>query len=105
MATLQDYIDVFERFTKAKDRYCIEENGLVTRMSFDFTEDLVSFLKDLKDREAVVRCKNCRWGDRSRNGKGEEMILCYNGDTGIEDGFLHEPDWFCAEGERGSDDG
>ena len=48
----------------------------------------------------IVRCKNCRWGDRSRNGKGEEMILCYNGDTGIEDGYLHEPDWFCAEGER-----
>lgn len=48
----------------------------------------------------LVRCKDCRWGDRSRNGKGEEMILCYNGDTGIEDGYLHEPDWYCCEGER-----
>ena len=51
----------------------------------------------------VVRCKDCRWGDWSRNGKGEEMVLCYNGDTGIEDGYLHEPDWFCAEGERRED--
>ena len=48
----------------------------------------------------LVRCKDCRWGDWSRNGKGEEMILCYNGDTGIEDGYLHEPYWLCAEGKR-----
>ena len=50
--------------------------------------------------QELVRCKDCRWGDWSRNGKGEHMILCYNGDTGIEDGYLHEPDWFCAEGKR-----
>ena len=51
----------------------------------------------------VVRCKDCKWGDWSRNGKGEEMILCYNGNTGIEDGYLHEPDWFCAEWEKRDD--
>ena len=46
----------------------------------------------------LVRCKDCRWGDLSKNIKGKEMIFCYNGDTGIEDGYLHEPEWFCAEG-------
>ena len=55
------------------------------------------------DMRPLVLCKDCRWGDWSRNGKGEEMILCYNGDTGIEDGYLHEPDWFCAEGEQRSE--
>ena len=50
--------------------------------------------------DAIVRCKDCRWGDWSRNEKGEKMILCYNGDTGIEDGYLHKPDWFCAEREN-----
>ena len=65
-----------------KLKFFVDENGKITPLP------------------VVVRCKDCRWGDRSRNGKGEEMILCYNGDTGIEDGYLHEPDWFCAEGER-----
>lgn len=54
----------------------------------------------LKEQEAVVRCKDCMYGEQSRNAKGEKMVFCYNGDTGIEDGYLHEPEWFCAEGER-----
>ena len=55
----------------------------------------------------VTRCKDCKWGDPTRNEANENMIFCYNGGTGIEDGYLHEPDWFCAEGERkdGDDDG
>ena len=61
---------------------------------------LADVLALLKEQPDVVRCKDCRCGDWSRNGKGEKMILCYNGDTGIEDGYLHEPDWFCAEGKR-----
>ena len=48
----------------------------------------------------IVRCKDCRWGDWTKNIRGEDMIFCYNGDTGIEDGYLHEPDWYCAEGEH-----
>lgn len=51
-------------------------------------------------KKELVRCKECKWGDLTRNGFGENMILCYNGNTGIEDGYLQEPDWFCAEGER-----
>lgn len=54
--------------------------------------------------EAVVYCKDCRWGDWSKNMKGEEMIFCYNENTGIEDGYLHEPEWFCADGEMKEED-
>ena len=73
---------------------CVFEHGDCRR---DMLADALSMLKEQPE---IVRCKDCRWGERSRNGKGEEMIFCYNGDTGIEDGYLHEPDWFCAEGER-----
>ena len=64
-----------------KQKFLVDENGKITPLP------------------VVVMCKDCRWGDRSLNGKGEEMILCYNSDTGIEDGYLHEPDWYCREGE------
>ena len=85
MATLQDYIDVFERFTKSKDWYCIEENGFVIRMSFEFAEGLLSFLKDLKDREAVVRCKDCKFCDE------DECMIRVGW-------FPVKPNWFCADG-------
>lgn len=51
----------------------------------------------------LIRCKDCKYGDWTHNMLKEDMILCYNGDTGIEDGYLHEPNWFCAEGERRTD--
>ena len=50
--------------------------------------------------QELVRCKDCRWGEYSKNARGEDMVFCYKGETGIEDGYLHEPEWFCAEGER-----
>ena len=80
LRTIDDTIELLKE--QKKQKFFVDSDGKIT---------------PLPD---VVRCKDCRWGDRSRNGKGEEMILCYNGDTGIEDGYLHEPDWFCAEGER-----
>ena len=75
----------------------VDKEELLKALQYDRGQ----YQKGYKDRDdQIVRCKNCRWGDRARNGKGEEMILCYNGDTGIEDGYLHEPDWYCREGER-----
>ena len=53
----------------------------------------------LHQEQELVRCKDCKYGDLTKNMRNEDMIFCYNGDTGIEDGYLHEPDWFCAEGE------
>lgn len=54
--------------------------------------------------EGIVRCKDCKWGEPAMNGKGEEMVFCYCGDTGIEAGWLLNPDWYCAEGEEPKDD-
>ena len=55
------------------------------------------FFRPVKE---LVRCKDCKWGGPSRNSRDEPMVFCYNGETGIEDGYLCEPDWYCAEGER-----
>lgn len=58
---------------------------------------------NIEERELVM-CRNCKWGEPSKNMKGEDMVFCYNGDTGIEDGYLHEPNWFCAEGKKKTGD-
>ena len=49
-------------------------------------------------QEAVVRCKDCKYGELTKNAKGEDMVDCSN-----EDKWLKYPDWFCADGERKSD--
>ena len=64
----------------------------------DCSDAFLMAIKALKQPQ-IVRCKDCKWGEPSRNEKNEPMIFCYNGDTGIEDGWLLEPNWFCAEGE------
>ena len=37
----------------------------------------------------LVRCKDCKYGNVTFNG----IVLCSKGGK-------HEPDWFCADGER-----
>lgn len=53
----------------------------------------------LKEKVAVVRCKECRYGEPAMNGAGEECIQCNNDDLWL-DGNLNFPDWYCADGER-----
>ena len=47
----------------------------------------------------VVRCKDCRYGEPTKNGAGDDCIQCNNDDLWL-DGNLNFPDWFCADGER-----
>ena len=49
----------------------------------------------LKEQEAVVRCKYCKYGSDPVEG----YIAC-NNDIGTFDCIIHEPNWFCANGER-----
>ena len=54
------------------------------------------------DAVQVIRCKDCRWGIKKTNCKGEDMINCCNKETPVCDScMLVEPDWFCADGEWG----
>lgn len=51
---------------------------------------------EIEERELVM-CRNCRYGE-----KANAVYLC-----GKSRGFgvAHEPDWFCADGERNQADG
>ena len=42
--------------------------------------------------QKLVRCKDCKWWFVDENYDG--LYRCAN------DGLIHKPDWFCAEGER-----
>lgn len=49
-----------------------------------------------RDRDSeIVRCKDCKYGEKTKNIFGEDMVACRNDDIGIE--YLRFPDWFCAD--------
>ena len=43
----------------------------------------------------IVRCKECKYGEKQNNAKGEPMIECV---LMYDDAWLKDPDWFCADG-------
>ena len=51
------------------------------------------------DMHPLVLCKVCEFGEACKNGKGEHGVMCYNSHSASH-GWVHEPDWFCADGER-----
>ena len=63
-------------------------------------EELLSdALTLLKEQPELVRCKDCKFGGGCQNAKGMEMIACFNDDVFLAP-EIHEPDWYCADGER-----
>ena len=50
--------------------------------------------------EPLIRCKDCRWGEPTKNAYGEDRIICGNDDTYIDRYITVPADWFCADGER-----
>lgn len=53
----------------------------------------------LKNIPEIVRCKDCGFGEACKNGRGEHGVMCYNSHS-ANHGWVHEHDWFCADGER-----
>lgn len=47
--------------------------------------------------QELVRCKDCKYGEKQNNAKGEPMIECV---LMYDDAWLKDPDWFCANGKR-----
>ena len=100
---------------------CLEasraDNGWVF-VRKDIVEDALALLKEQEEQieiktenfnrlaakvavqPEIVRCKDCKWGERIRNMRGDERIRCRSDYAGIECGYSKEPDWFCADGER-----
>ena len=52
----------------------------------------------------LIRCKDCKYGEACKNGRGEHGIMCYNSHSASHS-WVHEPEWFCADGERRDDNG
>ena len=61
-------------------------------------KQLIRLMYDvLKEQEAVVRCKDCKYSDYGIDEDGNRFMKC------IGSGKCYggtEPDWFCADGER-----
>ena len=55
----------------------------------------------LKEQPQIIRCKDCKYGEPTRNVYGDERISCSN-THGYVDSlcFTMPPDWFCADAER-----
>lgn len=47
----------------------------------------------IEDRQPIVRCKECKHGEPGACGDGVDC-----------DGVWHDDEWFCADGERRTDD-
>lgn len=61
--------------------------------------------KRVEEMHRLVRCKDCRWGEPTKNCYGEDRIICGNDDTYIDRYITVPADWFCADGERKEGDG
>lgn len=68
-------------------------------MTISCSDSMITMLKEARDHlirktpvEEIVQCKDCKHGE-----KANSVYLC-----GKSRGFgiAHEPDWFCADGER-----
>ena len=47
----------------------------------------------------LIRCKDCKFGEKTKNGFKEDVVECQNKHLGLM-GECHLPDWYCADGER-----
>ena len=47
----------------------------------------------------LIRCKDCRWGEPTKNAYGEDRIICGNDDTYVDRYITVPADWYCADGE------
>jgi len=74
----------------------VDKDELLKALQYDRDQ----YQKGYKDRDAeIVRCKDCKHGERCTNGAKLPSVQCFNSDNG-EFGYCHEPGWFCADGER-----
>lgn len=85
-----------------KIRFCYEIGGVPCR-ACDIGDTIDYFLDDdispTIDAVPVVRCKDCAYGTKVKNGCGEDVVEC---SLDMEH-LCHSPNWFCADGEKKTD--
>lgn len=53
----------------------------------------------------VCRCRQCKYGEMTTNGFGEDGCICVNKSSPVmEAGWIVPPDWYCADGEWRDED-
>jgi len=52
----------------------------------------------LRTQPDIIECKDCKYGEPCKNGKGEDAVECFNSEVSLES-RCRNPNWFCAEGE------
>jgi len=101
-----ELVEKEEKWYPEEEREHLEEKyGYLNEGHFSdliFEEKYEPYL--LKERDAIVRCKDCRYGEPVKNGAGDDCIQCNSDDLWL-DGSVNFPDWFCADGKRKNDDG
>ena len=55
------------------------------------------------DDASVIRCRDCKYGEPTKNARGEAAIKCEEICRLCRLPRLMAPDWFCADGERRDD--
>ena len=86
---------------KKRERDVVLANGAKHRC-FDTT---MLFEIPTVDAEPVVRCKNCRWYEESKNSEIYPTRFCYRlkNDNGVRVGYNCDGNDFCSWGERKED--
>ena len=52
------------------------------------------------DAAPVIRCRDCKYGELTKNARGEAVIKCEEICWLCRLPRLMEPDWYCADAER-----
>ena len=78
----------------------LKEQQIISDCLTDQCERVRRLRKELSEQPQIVRCKDCRYAEPTKNMRGENRYACINRMTGIDQDFTHKPDWFCADGER-----
>lgn len=84
MPDRENYIKVLSNAVKTVKEF--NEDAPI-KISLECIEDILELLKE---QEAVVRCKDCKWFIKPFENEGR----CIK-----HDNDYHDTDWFCADGE------
>lgn len=99
--TKQELIELLKKARKQLKKYHVPKDEQTVRLSIDTLETVLS------EQPTIVRCKDCKYAlERcSYAVYGKPLFVCKHvrqiGRGGLE---IHTDDWFCADGERRTDD-
>lgn len=81
-------------------------NVLAYKWGWNDALDSVESFAPIVDAEPVVRCKDCKWYEESKNSEIYPMRFCYRlkNDNGVRVGYNCDGNDFCSHGERREDD-